>query len=492
MRVRTARPWVARLFAACGCAAALATLAFPASAQVEKASQLHFPPLRETTSPTPLRVVFDNGLTVLLLEDHELPLVEAIALIRTGSNDEPADKVGLAELTGRVLRTGGTQRQTGDEIDDLLENRAAMIETSIAQDVGVARFSSLREDFPELFQTFADILRRPVFEAAKVEIARNRTLSDIARQNDDPQEILDREFQKLVYGKDSPEARIPTFATLGAIRRADLVAWHAKYFHPDRVVLGIVGDFDAAATLARLRELFADWPRGPVRSESKPAGKHEVKAGVYTVDIEGLPQSNIAMGYLGVRRDDPDIFTIEVLNQLFGGSFSSRLFSNVRSKKALGYVVYGGINSDWGGPNVTELVLTTKAETTGAGIAALLAEARGLLTDPPTDHEVEQAKQALLASFVFTRDSTRKVLRQRLLLEYWAYPTDWYERYRAGVEAVTTAEVRRVAERLIHPDKFAILVVGPAAQRERPLSDFGPVTAIDIAIPGAPKAVKQP
>ncbi|HEV7670059.1 MAG TPA: pitrilysin family protein [Thermoanaerobaculia bacterium] len=483
----------ARFLVAAGCVAwGLAASGSAAFSQADKASELRFPPLRETTAPTPQRVVLDNGLTVLLLEDHELPLVDATAFIRIGSLYEPADKVGLAELTGRVLRTGGTQRQTGDEIDDFLENRAATIETSISEDMGMARLSALREDFSDVFQTFADVLRRPAFDATKIELARNRSMSEIARQNDDPQDILDRKFREIVFGKDSPEARMPTFASLAGIRRADLVAWHAKYFHPERVVLGIVGDIDVAATLARVREAFGDWPRGAALEEPKPDSPHEVKPGVYTVDLEEIPQANIAMGYLGIRRDDPDFFAVEVLNQLFGGGFSSRLFANVRSKKALGYVVFGGVTSEWGRPDVTELLLTTKAETTGAGVAALLEEAKGLSVQPPSDTEVEEAKKAILSSFVFTRDSVRKTLRQQLTLQYWGYPADWYERYRLGVEAVTTDQVRRAAERLIHPEKFAIVVVGPAAPRERPLSDFGPVTPLDITIPGAPKAPKQP
>jgi zinc protease len=303
---------------------------------------------------------------------------------------------------------------------------------------------------------------------------------------------MEREFREIVFGKDSPEARTPTFASLAAIRRADLVAWHAKYFHPERVVLGIVGDLDAQATVAQVREAFGDWPRGPAIEELAEKPPHEIKPGVYTVDLEEIPQSNIAMGYLGIRRDDPDYYAVEVLNQLFGANFASRLFANVRSKKALGYVVYGGINSDWRHPDVTELVLTTKGETTGAGVAALLEEAKRLSSEPPSEQEVEEAKRALLSSLVFTRDSVRKTLRQQLTLEYWGYPADWYERYRTGVEAITSEQVRKAIARLIHPEKFAIVVVGPASRRERPLSDFGPVTPLDIAIPGSPKAPKQP
>src|SRR6185295_1700468 len=275
-----------------------AAFAPPARAQAQKASELRFPPLPDVPVPAPQRVVLDNGLTVLLLEDRELPLVEATALVRTGAIAEPGDKAGLAELTGRVLRSGGAGRMSGDELDDFLEDRAATIETSISEDTGTARLSALKGNFPDVFRAFTDILRRPAFDAAKIELARNRMVAEVARQNDDPQEILDREFRKLVYGKDSPYARTPSFASLAAIRRADLVAWHGKYFQPDRIVLGIVGDIDAAATLALIKETLGDWPRGPKLQESAPPAPREVRPGVYTIDLDALPQSSIAMGYL--------------------------------------------------------------------------------------------------------------------------------------------------------------------------------------------------
>lgn len=477
--------------------AILATFAIqgaaPATAQVTKAEELRYPPLRDIQPPKPERFVLDNGLTVFLLVDRELPTVEATALIRTGSNWEPVDKVGLAELVGATLRTGGTQAMSGDEVDDFLESRAATIESRIGGDLGSANLSCLKEDFADVFRVFADVLRRPVFDNAKFEVARNRATADIARRNDDPQEITARELGAAVYGADSPFARDKSYSSLAAIRRADLIAWHQKYFQPQRMAIGIAGDIDPVAALERVRQAFGDWPRGADFSDPEPNYRKEPKPGVYVADKSDVPQSSIVLGHLGLRKDDADFFAIEVANQILGGSFASRLFSNVRTKKALGYIVYGAIGSDWLHPGVTQVGLTTRAETTAAGIDALLEEVRGMVSNPPSEAEVAEAKQAILQSFVFLQESPRRiVLRQQLPLAIRGYPADWFDRYRAAIEAVTVDDVRRVAARHLRPNDLAIVVVGPAAASERPLSTFGTVTAIDLTIPGGPSGKKAP
>src|SRR5947209_4577085 len=222
-----------------------AVLALPAAAaaQATRAGDLRYPPLPRFDVPQPERVVLDNGVVVMLLEDHELPLIEATALIRGGNRLDPADKAGLARLGADVMRTGGTQSLPGDALDDYLESRAAAIELHAADDHLQASLSALKADFPDVLRVFADVLRRPAFDARKLEVARNQAIADVARQNDEPDRILFREFRKVVYGPASPYGRTATFASLGKVRRDDLVAWHRETFHPDRLILGLVGDF---------------------------------------------------------------------------------------------------------------------------------------------------------------------------------------------------------------------------------------------------------
>jgi predicted Zn-dependent peptidase len=457
-----------------------------ARGQVEHPAELTYPPLPAFVVPTPTRVELDNGLVVILLEDHELPLVDAVARIRTGSRLEPADKIGLAALTGAVMRTGGTATMSGDEIDDYLENRAASVEASIGVDSGTASMSALVADLPDVFDVFADVLRHPVFAEDRIEVAMAQARTAVARQNDNPQGILFRELGEVVYGDGSPYARSPTYATLAAIERRDLLDWHARFYHPNNVVLGMVGDFDSAEMVALVRRVFGDWARGPDAPEGVGDWNLEPAPGVFFVPKSDVTQSNIALGHLGIRRDADDFYAVQVLNELFSGGFASRLVSVVRTQKGLAYAVSGSVGSDWDHPGVTRLWMSTKVENTGAGIEALLEEARRLTSEPPSAEEVAKAKQRILASFVFNSDSTRDILGQQLTYEYYGYPLDWLDRYAEGIDSVSLEEARRSASERIHPDRFSIVVVGPTEGMDKPLSEFGPVTTVDIAVSPPP------
>jgi zinc protease len=469
-------------------AAALAALLLalplaPVAAQVESAADLRFPPLSRFDLPQPQRVELENGLVILLLEDHELPLVEVTAMVRSGSSLDPADKVGLAELAGEVLRTGGTEAMPGDQLDDWLESRAAEVEVGVTPEAARVTLSSLKQDFPDALRVLADVLRRPTFDAKKLEVERNKAIANVSRQNDEMFEILFREFGEIVYGSDSPYGRTPTYASLGAIRRDDLAAWHRQSFHPDRTVIGLVGDVSAEEALRWVRQAFGDWPRGKGQKPPAATWRDKVTPGIYFAEKNDIKQSGIMMGHLGVRRDDPDYYALELMNHILGTSYASRLFVNVRGRKGLAYTVSGQVASQWDHPGLALLFMSTKVGTTAAGIDALLEEARSIATAPPSQEEIERSRRSLLDSFVFRVDAPRKVMNQALLLEFHGYPADWLSRYRAGIEAVTPAEVRDAAARHLRPQDFAIFVVGPAEGRDRPLTELGKVTPVDISLP---------
>ena len=464
----------------------LLLLSLPAAAQVNSVQELRYPPLSRFDIPQPQRIELENGLVLLLLEDHELPLVEATVLVRAGSGYDPADKIGLAELAGRVLRTGGTEKMNGDQLDDWLESRAAAIEVGVTEDAARVTMNSLKQDFPDALRLLADVLRRPAFDPKKLEIERNRAVTNVARQNDELLEILFREFQEIVYGPDSPYGWTETYETLRSITREDALAWHRQMFHPDRTVLGLVGDFSSEEALRWVREALGDWPRGPQTKLAAPPWRERLTPGIYYAEKGDVPQSGIIMGHLGVRRDHPDYYALEVMNQVLGTSSFSRLFSNVRTKKGLAYAVGGLVGSAWDHPGTAMIFTSTKVETTGASIEALLEEARNLKAVPPTEAEIETAKRGLLDSFIFRVDAPRRVLAQQLQAEFHGYPRDWLSRYRAGIEAVTPAQVRDAAARHLRPEEFAILVVGPPQGQDKPLDTFGKVTPIDITLPQPP------
>lgn len=286
-----------------------------ATAAAKHYTELELAPLPEIKLPKHERFVLKNGLVVYLMEDHELPLVNGTALIRTGDRLEPADKIGLAGFTGSVMRTGGTRKHSADQINQMLEQRAANVETSIGQASGSASFESLTEDLETVFDLFAEVLREPVFDQKQLDLAKTQAKGSIARRNDDPDGIASREFQKLIYGQDSPYARTSEYVTLNNISREDLVQFYQEYFHPNNLILGIVGDFEPQKMRSLIEAKFGDWqPRPqinqPQLSEVTPANT----GGVFFVDQPQLTQSSVLMGHLGGKFDNPDYAALDVLN----------------------------------------------------------------------------------------------------------------------------------------------------------------------------------
>jgi zinc protease len=445
--------------------------------------QIPIPPLPAFHPQEPRRIQLSNGMIIFLQEDHELPVVGGMMRIRGGSILEPAGKTGLVEVYGDVWRTGGTAKRTGDELDDFLETRAAKVETGGGADSTTIRFNCLKDKLDEVFPVFLELLRQPAFREEKIELAKTQMNTDIARRNDDVGEIAGREALRLAYGRDNPYARIPEYSTVAAITRDDLVKWHQTFVHPNAIILGVYGDFDPAAMETRLRQAFESWPKAPLPPKPQIAF-HDPKPGLYFIDKSDVNQSEIQMVKLGIVRNNPDYFAIEVLNDLLGGGFSSRLFKTIRTEKGLAYSVGGGVGSSFDHPGIFHISMATKSASTVDAIQALQAELNGIRTSKPaTSQEVSESKDAILNRFIFHFDSKEKVLGERLLYEYFGYPADFLERFRTAIEKSKAEDVDTVAKKYVHPEQFAILVVGNQAEFEKPLSSLGPVTPIDITIP---------
>jgi zinc protease len=465
--------------------AVLVLLAENASAQVADRKQIQTPALHEFHPAVPVRVQLANGLVILLIEDRDFPIVRGTALVQGGARNQPGEKAGLVEIFGQAWRTGGTKDKTGDQLDDYLEAHAATVETSATDEYIAVSMDCLRQNLDEVWQVFVDVLLHPEFRQEKVELAKNQINAGIARRNDSPFEIAFREASRLVYGADKPYGRVPEYATVARVSRQDLVDWHKKYVQPNNIVLGLAGDFDAKEMEAKLRASLESWPKGS-QAPKFQMEFHSPKPGVYFIEKGDVTASTVQMVDLGTTRNNPDYYAIEVFNHFFGQGLSSRLFSNIRSKKGLAYSVGGGINTANDHPGTTGLFLGTKLKTTAAAIDAFYEELEGLQKHPCTAEELQKAKDALLNSFVFRFDNRGKILWQRMQYEFYGYPADFLERYRSGVEKVTLADVTRVAQKYLQKDKLAILVVGKSAEFDRPLKSFGPVTAIDITIPPPP------
>ena len=453
--------------------------------------KIPIPPLHPFHPEQPIRVELKNGLVVLLEPDHELPFINGVINIRGGSRDIPAGKAGLIDLYGGAWRTSGTATQNGDQLDDLLEARAAKVETGGDVDSTSVSWSCLTKDEDQVFGIAVDLLEHPAFNEQKLTLAKQQAVAGIVRRNDSASDIAEREAAMLVYGKESPYAREPEIASVMGITVDDLKAWHAKTLFPNNMIVAIEGDFDPAAMEKSLRAAFEGLPRG--EPWPKPGGEFSgPKPGVYSVNKADVDQSNVWIVGLGTERRNPDYYALAIMNEIFSGGFGSRLFQDVRTKQGLAYEVFGGYGASYDHPGMFYTAASTKSATTVKTTEAILEEIHELKTKPFTAAELVSAKDQLLNSFIFHYDSKEKVLTEATELEFYGYPADFLTRYRAGIEAVTLADLQRVANKYIDPSKLAILAVGNEAQYETPLTalNLGPVQPIDITIP-IPAALRK-
>ncbi len=454
------------------------------AATAQHYTELSFEPLPEVKVPKYSRYLMDNGMVVYLMEDHELPLVEGTAIIRTGDRLEPADQVGLASLTGTVMRTGGTQQHSADQLNQLLEQRAAAVETSIGESSGSASFSALSEDSEMVLDLFAEVLQEPKFAQDKLDLAKTQLQGNIARRNDDPSDIAAREFQKLIYGQESPYARTVEYATLDNISRQDVVDFYQQYFHPNKMLLGIVGDFDSQKMRSLIQKNFGNWKSSQKLDKSNlPAVSQAKLGGIFLVDQPQLTQSYVQIGHLGGQFNSPDYPALDVLNGVLNG-FGGRLFNSVRSRQGLAYSVYGSWSPRYDYPGVFFAGGQTRSEATVPFIKGIQTEIEKLKSELVTPAELAYAKDSVLNSFVFNFENPSQTLSRLMRYEYYGYPADFLFRYQKAVEATTAADVQRVAQTYLKPENLVTLVVGNTAAIKPPLTQLAAeVTPLDITIP---------
>jgi zinc protease len=397
--------------------------------------------------------------------------------------------VGLADITGTTMRTGGTLAHSADELNKLLEQRAAAIETSMGTSSGSASFDTLSKDTETVFQLFADVIQNPAFTVDKIDLAKNQLKGAIARRNDDPDDIASREFSKLIYGATSPYARTIEYSTLNAISRDDIVNFHQTYIRPDTAILGIVGDFDLEPMKALVSQYFGTWQvNTPKPDLPVPTANQKQTEAAFLVDQPQLTQSNILLGQLGGKFNSPDYPALSVMNGVLNG-FGGRLFNNIRSKQGLAYSVYGSWNAGYDYPGLFIAGGQTRTDTTIPFVQSLLKEIERIRTTSVTPEELAYAKESILNSFVFKFENPSQTLTRLMTYEYYDYPPSFIFDYQKQIKATTAADVQRVANQYLQPDKILTLIVGNGKVLQPNLKDLGEkVQTIDITIPDPPKS----
>ena len=381
---------VSKAFVAIAISAALAAPISLLAQQNKPWEKIPIPKLHEFNPHQPKRIELKNGIVLFLQEDHELPFVSGSVLIPGGSRDVAPAKAGLISLYSQAWRTSGTAKIDGDALDDLLEAKAAHIETEGDEDSTALSWDSLKGDADQVFALAMDLLLHPKFNAEKLQLAQQQDATGIVRRNDDESGIAEREGEKLVYGVNSPYTRQPELATIGAVTLDDLQRWHDRTIG-GKIIVGVSGDFDPAVMEAKLRAAFEGFP--PVKAE--PARHDEFagpKAGVYFIDKQDVNQSNVEILGIGIDRHNPDVPAIAVMNQILGGGFASRLFQKVRTELGLAYAVGGGISFAYDHPGTFGVEVLTKSASTVEATKAAFTEIASLTSRPFTQEELDRGK----------------------------------------------------------------------------------------------------
>ena len=441
---------------------------------------MKFPPLNFQI-PAAERIVLECGMPVYLLRDTELPIINMTAMVRAGSVYEPAAKSGLSEMLGSVMRSGGAGGVAPEKLDDELEFMASSVESNVGGDMGTVSLTSLKKNFSRTLQIFSDVLQRPDFREKRIEITRRQMIEGLRRQNDDPKEIAGRELGRAIYAG-HPLGVIPTFETVRAITRGDLVEYHQRFFRLDNMILAVSGDFDRSALIKALNSVFKAEPKRdklilPEIPQPEPIFKSEVIYGKKDVS-----QTVIRMGHLGLTKDSPDIYAIRLLDYILGGSFTSRLTIEIRTNQGLAYNVdsHFDIGRHFTGTFIAET--ETKAETSSKAINLMKSIIAGITKEPVTDAELNAAREYLINSFMFGFTSPASIVTQRARLEYYGYPDGYLERYRDNIAKVTKADILSAARKYLHTDAFKLVVVGDAAKFDQPLAQLGTVRELDLKL----------
>ncbi len=440
----------------------------------------------EFSPPEPERVVLDNGMVVYLLEDHELPLITLTATIRAGSWLDPADKIGLAALTGSVIRTGGGGGLSSEQVDEELEQFAGEISIGLGRQSGSASLDVLSKDFTRGLQIFAGLIRAPAFDPARVELAKLQAIEGIRRRQDNPGSVVGREFIKMLYGEAHPTARESTIESVRRITRDDLIAFHRTALHPNGIILGVTGDFKKADMLASLRGAFGDWGKGvvPQLAIADVSESTAAKPTVRFVDKD-TTQTHLRVGHLSIKENDPDYVPLAIANDILGGSsFRSRLFNDVRTKRGLAYSVASRLNAGVHDQGVWLMRAETKSVSTQEVVERFIANIERMRSELVSDAELAEAKEAYVNSFVFSFSSPSAIVGRLVELEYDGLPKDFLLQLRDKVVKLTKEEILAAAQKHLHPDRLKIIAVGSGKTLPGILSTFGEVKEIKLSPEG--------
>lgn len=404
------------------------------------------------------RSVLENGLTLMTVERHNLPVVKVSIGINAGNLHEPEEKSGLASLVASLLDEG-TKSRTAEQISEEIEFVGGGVGASGGKDYITVKLSILKKDLDLGFDLLSDIILNPVFLEDELKKKIERIKASLKVQEENPGFLASRDFKKSVFGT-HPYGRLVsgTEETLDNISRDDLVGFHSTYYVPNNATMTVVGDVTSGEVGSLINKYFSRWKARPVSVPSLPAFAMQNERNVIIIDKD-LTQANIILGHLGVSRDNPDYYALSVMNYILGGGgFVSRLMQNIREEKGLVYSIHSYFSPDkFGG--TFQIGLQTKNESANTAIAEVLKEIRRIRSEEVSDTELSDAQSFLTGSFPMRIETSSGIAGFLVAVEYYGLGLDYINNYPRFINSVTKEEVLRVARKYLAPDNYTLVVV---------------------------------
>ena len=427
----------------------------------------------ELSLPDPVRRTLDNGLDVILVEQHELPVVDVRLVVRAGAAvDAPAD-AGRATLLADLLDEGTTTRTTL-QLADELEFLGAELTTDAGWDATYAHLHVLRPRLDEALELMADVVLHPTFPAEEVERKRAERLAALIQQRDEPRFLASNAFAAVLYGRAHPYgiSSLGSNASIRALEREDLLRTYRAYFRPGNAFLVVAGDVTMSDLLPMLERHFGEWEDGDVALPPLPESPAPAATAVHVVDKPGAAQSEIRVGQVGVARSTPDYFPLLVMNTMLGGSFTSRLNMNLREEKGYTYGARSGFDHRMGAGPFTAAAAVETAVTDSA-VIEFLREMRRIRDERVPDVELERAVNYIAYGLARRFETTNDIASNIADAELYGLGDDYFDRYVARVRAVTAEDVQRVAQTYLDPARWAIVIAGDRSAIEARLRGLG-------------------
>ncbi|MBA4157886.1 MAG: insulinase family protein [Gemmatimonadetes bacterium] len=459
--------------AACGPAAPPAATPGAAARQIPPPlpeQPIDFPAFRETELP--------NGLRLIVVEHHGQPVANVNLYIRSGAAADPAAQAGLAGIAADLV-TKGTATRTATQIAETIEGVGGRLNSSAGNDWLTVSATVLTEHVPLAFDLVSDVALRPSFPQTEFDLARRQTLSGLQAQLGQPGAIAQRRFVREVYGAEHPYGTSPIPGTIEAIRRDDVIAFHRDNFTAGNAMLVVSGDVRAAEIEALVQRHFGEWQRGAARAAALPQPPARDQARIYLVHRPGSVQSNIMVGHLGIRPENPDFFPLQVLNKIVGGGTDARLFQILREERGWTYGAYSRFNRPTDvGFYVAQAEVRT--EVTDSAVSEILNQLRRIRDEQVPAEEFEAAKSFLAGSFPLGIETPGQIASQVAQTRLLGLPAEHLTQYRDRIRAVTPQDVQRVARDHVRPEQAAIVVVGDATRILSVLEGIAPIVLYDV------------